>query len=117
MDKTYFDRLRGRRTEVEKTLRHVENERRTVESNREWAGAAYESRIDLLDCLTDWYREETARIDDALKWDDQVRYGLCLACHETYRSRTYAVLRRDRALFRLSTRSREARDRLSPPIG
>ena len=73
MDKTYFDRLRGRRTEVEKTLRHVENERRTVESNREWAGAAYESRIDLLDCLTDWYREETARIDDALKWDDQVR--------------------------------------------
>jgi len=82
MDKTYFDRLRGRRTEVEKTLRHVENERRTVESNREWAGAAYESRIDLLECLTDWYREETARIDDALKWDDQGRYGLCFACHE-----------------------------------
>jgi hypothetical protein len=49
MDKTYFDRLRGRRTEVEKTLRHVENERRTVESNPEWAGAAYESRIYLLD--------------------------------------------------------------------
>jgi RNA polymerase-binding transcription factor DksA len=32
--------------------------------------------------LTDWYRDETARIDDVLERGDQGRYGLCLACHE-----------------------------------
>src|SRR6266511_2818923 len=83
MNKNYFHRLRCRRTEVEKALRHLENERRTVESNTEWANrAAFESRMNLLYRLTDSFRNEIGRIDDALKRRDPRRYGLCLSCHE-----------------------------------
>ena len=83
MNKNYFHRLRCRRTEVEKTLRHLENERRTVESNTEWANrAAFESRMNLLYRLTDSFRNEISRINDALKLRDPRRYGLCLSCHD-----------------------------------
>jgi DnaK suppressor protein len=83
MDKNYFHRLRCRRTEVERTLRHLEKERRTVERNTEWADlAAFECRINLLHRLTDSFRTEIGRIDDALERRDPRRYGLCLSCHE-----------------------------------
>ena len=83
MDKNYFHQLRCRRTQVEKTLRHIEIERRTVECNTEWADSdAYESRIDLLERLARWYGDELGRIDDALTLGNQRCYGLCLACHE-----------------------------------
>ena len=83
MDKNYFYQLGVRRTEVERTLCHLEDERQSVECNTEWADrAAYESRLDLLNCLADWYRNEITRIDDALTLGNQRCYGLCLACHE-----------------------------------
>jgi RNA polymerase-binding transcription factor DksA len=83
MDNHYFHRLRCRRTEVEKTLRHLENEKRTVESNTEWANrAAFESRMNLLYRLTDSFRNEISRIDDALERRDPRRYGLRLSCQE-----------------------------------
>jgi len=44
--------------------------------------AAFESRIDLLCELIDWYLKETARIDDALIRMGEGKYGVCLACHE-----------------------------------
>src|SRR6266540_2231830 len=82
MNKNYFHRLRCRRTEVEKALRHLENERRTVECNTEWANrTAFESRMNLLYSLTDSFRNEIGRIEDALERRDPGRYGLCLSCH------------------------------------
>ena len=44
---TYWDKLRLRAIEVERTINHLEKERREVE---EWVDkAAYESRVSLLD--------------------------------------------------------------------
>jgi RNA polymerase-binding transcription factor DksA len=84
MDKNYFRKLRSRKIEVKRTLRHLENERRTVERNSQWAdGAAFEARVNLLDGLTDSFLNEIGRIDDALLRRDPRRYGLCLSCHET----------------------------------
>jgi RNA polymerase-binding transcription factor DksA len=84
MDKDYFRKLRSRKIEVKRTLRHLENERRTVERNTQWADrAAFEARMNLLDRLTDSFRNEIGRIDDALMRRDPRRYGLCLSCHET----------------------------------
>ena len=83
MDKNYFRKLRCRRIDVEKTLRHIEIQILTVERNTEWADhAAYEARIKLLDRLVSWYRNERHQINDALRWRDPGRYGLCLSCHE-----------------------------------
>ena len=83
MDKNYFRKLRSRKIEVTRTLRHLENERRTVECNTEWAHrAAFEARINLLDILTDSFVNEMGRIDDALMRRDPRGYGLCLSCHE-----------------------------------
>lgn len=84
MNRNYFHKLRSRKIEVERTLRHLENERRTVERNTEWADrAAFEARMNLLDLLTDSFLNEIGRIDDALIRRDPRRYGLCLSCHET----------------------------------
>jgi len=83
MNYNFLDRLCRRRIEVEKTLRHLENERRTVECNTEWANrAAFECRTNMLHRLTDSFRNEIGRIDDALERRDPGRYGLCLSCHE-----------------------------------
>jgi len=83
MDKNYFYQLGARRTEVERTLRYLEKERRTVECNTEWANrVAFQSRMNLLYRLTDSFRNEIGRIDDALERGDPGRYGLCLSCHE-----------------------------------
>ena len=84
MNKNYFRKLRSRKIEVKRTLRHLENERQTVECNTEWADrAAFEARMNLLDSLTDSFLNEIGRIDDALLRRDPARYGLCLSCHET----------------------------------
>jgi RNA polymerase-binding transcription factor DksA len=83
MVKNYFRKLRSRRVEVRRTLHHLENERRTVESNTEWADrTAFEARMNLLDRLTDSFLNEIERIDDALMRRDPGRYGLCLSCHD-----------------------------------
>ena len=83
MNHNNLDQLSHRRIEVEKTLRHLENERRTVECNTEWANrTAFESRMNLLYSLTDSFRNEIGRIDDALERRDPRRYGFCLSCHE-----------------------------------
>jgi RNA polymerase-binding transcription factor DksA len=84
MKKNYFQKLRSRKIEVRRTLRHLENERRTVEGNTEWADqAAFEARLNFLDRLADSFLDEIERIDDALSRRDPRRYGLCLACHES----------------------------------
>jgi RNA polymerase-binding transcription factor DksA len=83
MNKNYFHKLRSRKIEVKRTLRHLENERRTVQCNTEWADrAAFEARLHLLDRLTDSFLDEIGRIDDALIRRDPGRYGLCLSCHD-----------------------------------
>ena len=92
MNKNYFQKLRSRRIEVKRTLRHLENERRTVECNTEWADrAAFEARMNFLDRLTDSFLDEIGRIDDALIRRDPGRYGLCLSCHETIESERLEV--------------------------
>ena len=79
----YYDKLRQRKKEIELTLQHLEKEHREVEENTEWIDrAAYENRIDLLDRLSGWYREEMEQIENVLDRVQESRYGLCLACHE-----------------------------------
>ena len=81
--------LSKRREQVSITLRHIEKERNEAEQNTYWLDqAAYESRIALLDRLSEWYIEEIDEIDKALDRVKQNKYGLCLACHnpiEAYR--------------------------------
>ena len=80
---TYSNKLRLRGIEVERTIRHLEKERREVEENTEWINrAAYESRINLLDGLTTLYRYEMEQIEKAHSRVEERSYGLCLACHE-----------------------------------
>ena len=80
---TRWDKLRLRAIEVERTIRHLENERREVEENTEWIDkAAYESRVRLLDGLTTLYRHEMKQIEKAHSRVEERSYGLCLACHE-----------------------------------
>lgn len=79
----HSDRLKKRRDEITTTLRHLEKERRGAEENSDWLDrAAYESRIGLLDRLTDWYVNEAAQIDQALIRIAENKYGTCLACHD-----------------------------------
>jgi RNA polymerase-binding transcription factor DksA len=81
MGQMHSDKLWCRKNEVEKTLRYLEMERREVERNTKWIDqATYESRVDLLDRLTKWYREELGQIEEA--FSKESRYGLCFACHE-----------------------------------
>lgn len=85
--KVYYERLRKRRTEVMMTLEHVRKEQRLVDDNTDWMDqAAYESRVDLLDNLIEWYTREAARIDDALIRIAEGKYGLCLACRRPIES-------------------------------
>jgi DnaK suppressor protein len=80
---TYHERLRMRRSEVIRTLEHVQNEQRMVDENKEWIDkAAYRSRRELLDSLAEWYVDESSRIDDALIRIRQGGYGICLGCGE-----------------------------------
>jgi DnaK suppressor protein len=80
---TYWDKLRLRAIEVERTIRHLEKERQEVEENTDWLDrAAYESRVRLLDGLTTLYRYEMNEIKKAHSRVEEGSYGLCLACHE-----------------------------------
>jgi RNA polymerase-binding transcription factor DksA len=80
---TCSDKLRLRGIEVERTIRHLEKERREVEENTEWVDrAAYENRVRLLDGLTTLYRYEMEEIEKAHRRVEERSYGLCQACHE-----------------------------------
>ena len=77
-----IEHLAKRREQVTVTLRHVEKERTEAEENTDWLDrAAYESRITLLDRLSEWYTKEIDAIDKALDRVNQNNYGLCVACH------------------------------------
>jgi RNA polymerase-binding transcription factor DksA len=79
-----IENLTKRRQQVAMTLRHVEKERNEAEENSDWLDcAAYDSRITLLDRLSEWYTTEIDEIDKALDRVKQSNYGLCLACHNT----------------------------------
>jgi len=78
----HFDKLNKRREQVAMTLKHIEKERNQVEENTDWLDrASYESRIALLDRLSEWYMHEIEEIDKALDRIDKNTYGFCLACH------------------------------------
>ena len=86
---TYWDKLRLRAIEVERTIRHLEKERQKVEENTEWVDrAAYENRVSLLDGLITLYRHEMEQIEKAHSRVEERSYGLCLACHEPIDSRS-----------------------------
>lgn len=77
-----LEKLSKRREQVAITLQHIEMERNEAEQNTDWLDqAAYESRIALLDRLSEWYIKEIDEIDKALDRVKQNKYGLCLACH------------------------------------
>jgi RNA polymerase-binding transcription factor DksA len=79
----HLDKLIRRRGQIVMTLRHLENEQQQVEQNTDWLDqVAYESRVDLLDRLHDWYATEIDQIDKAIKRIESQRYGACAACHE-----------------------------------
>ncbi len=79
----HFDRLRKRREQVIMTLRHLEKEKKQVEQNTDWLDqAAYESRVSLLDRLSEWYTTEIDQIDKTLSRIKDNKFGLCAACHE-----------------------------------
>ena len=78
----YYELLRRRRDEVMVTRAHLEREQRVVDENEDWLDrAAYESRVDLLDNLVDWYAKEMVQIDDALARIAEGNFGMCRACH------------------------------------
>ena len=78
-----IDNLTKRRGQVAMSLRHVEKERNEAEENTDWLDrAGYESRIALLDRLSEWYTKEIDEIDRALARVQQSKYGICLACHK-----------------------------------
>jgi RNA polymerase-binding transcription factor DksA len=77
-----IEHLTRRRQQVAMTLRHVEKERNEAEDNTEWLDrASYDTRIALLDRLSDWYTREIDEIDKALDRVKESKYGICLACH------------------------------------
>jgi RNA polymerase-binding transcription factor DksA len=80
--RTYYDRLKQRRDEIMMTRRHLRKEQCAIDENKEWIDqAAYQSRINLLGNLSDWYAEEATQVDTALKRIAEGTYGVCLACH------------------------------------
>ena len=78
----HYDQLNKRRHQVVLTLQHIEKERREAEENTDWLDrATYESRIALLNQLTEWYIDDLQTIDRALDRIKDDSYGVCLACH------------------------------------
>ena len=78
----HMDQLRKRREQLHMTLQHIGREQDQVEQNTDWLDqAAYQSRVNLLDRLNDWYIEEMDQIAKALNRIRQSQYGLCLGCH------------------------------------
>ena len=78
----HFAKLRKRREQLVMTLQHIGREQEQVEQNTDWLDqAAYESRVNLLDRLNNWYREEMHQIENALLRIRKNQYGRCLGCH------------------------------------
>ena len=78
----HLAQLNTRREQVATTLQHIEKERNQAEENTDWIDrATYESRIALLDRLSEWYIDEIEAIDKALVRLNNNTYGFCLACH------------------------------------
>ena len=78
----HVDQLNKRRGQVSTTLQYIRKERNEAEENTDWIDrATYESRIALLDRLSEWYVNEIEAIDDALDRLNNNTYGFCLACH------------------------------------
>lgn len=78
----FKDRLEKRRNQILLTLRHIEKEQKEAEEFNDWLDhATRESRVRLLDRLTDWYIREGAQINQALARMDANTYGVCRACH------------------------------------
>ena len=74
----HLDKLIRRRGQIVMTLHHLANEQ-----NTDWLDqAAYESRVKLLDRLSDWYATEIGQIDKAIERIENNRYGFCVACHQ-----------------------------------
>jgi RNA polymerase-binding transcription factor DksA len=77
-----FDKLMKRRHEIAMTLQHLEKEQKEVEKNTDWIDrATYQSRVDLLDHLTEWYLKEIAQVEKALRRINDTDYGRCAGCH------------------------------------
>jgi DnaK suppressor protein len=77
-----FDKLMKRRHEIAVTLQHLEKEQKEVDENTDWIDqATYQSRVNLLDHLTEWYLKEIAQIEKALRRINDTDYGRCLGCH------------------------------------
>jgi RNA polymerase-binding transcription factor DksA len=80
---SHLDKLIRRRGQIVMTLRHLADEQKQVEQNTDWLDqAAYESRVNLLDRLSDWYATEIGQIDKAIERIENNRYGFCVACHQ-----------------------------------
>jgi RNA polymerase-binding protein DksA len=82
------DKLEKRRNQVILTLRHLDKEHKEVEEFNDWLDqAARESRVRLMERLTEWYLKEATRIDRALGRMDAHTYGACRACHHPIEER------------------------------
>ncbi|HTN72863.1 MAG TPA: TraR/DksA C4-type zinc finger protein [Methylomirabilota bacterium] len=83
-----LDKLTKRREVVMITLRHLEKEQHEADENNDWLDqAAYNSRVALLDRLTEGYLKENSEIDRAITRINERTYGLCVACHEPIETR------------------------------
>jgi RNA polymerase-binding transcription factor DksA len=76
------DTLRQRRQNVGRTLKHIQTERRELESNRQCMHKmAYESRVRLLERLAQHYGEEMKQIARALRGNSSAGYRVCTSCY------------------------------------
>jgi len=65
---TRFHEVCLRQAQIELTLKHISGERSEVERNAEWMDpAAYLKRLDFLDCVAAWYREDSEEIKRTLR--------------------------------------------------
>jgi RNA polymerase-binding transcription factor DksA len=78
-----LDKLIRRRGQIVMTLHHLAAEQKQVEQNTDWLDqAAYESRVNLLDGLSDCCVAEIGQVDKAIERIENHRYGFCIACHQ-----------------------------------
>lgn len=80
----YHDQLTKRREQVAASLRRIKEERNEAQENTDWLDhASHETRITLLDRLTEIYLTEIQNLDGALERLNENTYGICLACHNS----------------------------------
>jgi RNA polymerase-binding transcription factor DksA len=76
-------KLVRRRDEIALTLEHLAQDRSEAEQNTDWLDrAACESRIDVLDRLSQSHLAQLKEIDRALERIAKAQYGVCLACRQ-----------------------------------